>query len=593
MKKKKVSPVVTMGVVTVLIATLLSGCGSSGNESGNSSAAGNNAAKGDNSADSAKKDDGAAKAPVTVNFYVNNTFTADQKDAVTKALEEKTGVKLNIIQGNPDKLKVMLAAGEVYDLNLVESSNIDTVLKGNLAMPLDDLLSKHGQNIVKYAGKGLALYKKYKSNGQDKQFMLPIRTGDPNAVKAPNFQSEPTGLYLRTDYYKDLGYPAINNYDDLIGVLTNMQKAHPKTDDGKKVYGVSGWQDWGLWNFGIQFGFPAGMANIDNLHEQTAENTISNTYTDPNSIFWDAAKFYYKANKAGILDPDFFINKYDNYTAKYKAGQLLTVAPSWSIGEAYAAISAKGSKTASYAAVPMPDVWKYNTASLTTSYTSGGGFALFVGKNSKVADKVIDLLNYTFSPEGSRLIFSGVQGTSWDSVDGKPQPKQEFIDKKKSDDKFGDDTGIGLYEKLAGLDPAAIDPDDNGTYDLFNYSPSVYPARNNEGDKEFNAHFGIEYPGQLFTKYEQEGKLQPVNRIDDIRGSMPSAPNDIKAIDAAMETYMGKYIAKAVLAKNDADYEAKKKEIIDELLKMGGDKSNQWWTDTFNQTKTEVEAIIK
>lgn len=47
------------------------------------------------------------------------------------------------------------------------------------------------------------------------------------------------------------------------------------------------------------------------------------------SVFWDSLEFWYKARKAGIVDPDSFTQKNDAFTAKSKNGQLLTVYGNW------------------------------------------------------------------------------------------------------------------------------------------------------------------------------------------------------------------------------------------------------------------------
>ena len=49
---------------------------------------------------------------------------------------------------------------------------------------------------------------------------------------------------LRWDLYKELGYPSINNMDDLFDVFVEMKKIQPKDENGNESYAISMWPDW-------------------------------------------------------------------------------------------------------------------------------------------------------------------------------------------------------------------------------------------------------------------------------------------------------------------------------------------------------------
>jgi putative aldouronate transport system substrate-binding protein len=534
-------------------------------------------------------------SPVTLTWGSNFATQLTADNLMLKELQKRTGITLDVVDMPGDKQKAMYAAGETLDLNTIDSGNMKTVLDGALALPLDALLKSNGKDMVKYHAKALGLFKTFMSNGGNVTFFTPSMAGDPTQKGVPSFMPGPTYLYLRWDWYKEIGAPPLATLDDLLAALVAIQKAHPTTKDGLKVYGLSGWPEWGpTFNFSIQFGFPAGMSNIDATHELTSDNTISCTLTDPKSVMWQAAEFYYKANRAGVLDPDFFINKYADYVAKYKAGQLLTVAASWQVEEAKASVTAVD-KAATYVGVPLPKSWPYNTAVSTTTWTTAGGAGVynFIGKSCKNPERAMDFLNALATPDAARLLWSGVKGTHWDVVNGTPAVIASVRDQRKNDKDFNAKTGIGWIFYFLGAFAGQYVTPDGGAADLFNYDPSQYALQNNEGDKAYSAANKVAFPGQVFSTLASAGTLKPVGRIAELAALLPSPPSDIQQIDVACVDYFRDNIASVVLAKDDAAFAAARQGIISGVKKLGADTSDSWWQSTFATVKANVLAAMK
>ena len=56
---------------------------------------------------------------------------------------------------------------------------------------------------------------------------------------------EPTfGPYIRWDYYKELGYPKMENLDDFLDVLEGMQKLAREKEGSEDIYAISLFKDW-------------------------------------------------------------------------------------------------------------------------------------------------------------------------------------------------------------------------------------------------------------------------------------------------------------------------------------------------------------
>lgn len=99
-----------------------------------------------------------------------------------------------------------------------------------------------------------------------------------------------------------------------------MQDAHPTTSDGKKVYALSAWTDWGLWPYTIAYPFSHGYNNIDNNQlSNEVTNEIEDMFIKEDGIFWQGLAFFNKAYRMGIMDPEAFTMKAAQYNEKVKS----------------------------------------------------------------------------------------------------------------------------------------------------------------------------------------------------------------------------------------------------------------------------------
>src|SRR5690606_3707879 len=100
--------------------------------------------------------------------------------------------------------------------------------------------------------------------------------------------------------------------------VESIVKNHPKTEDGKPVYGVSMWQDWGLWPYTITplvFTKLTG-ATSDLTAAPVGGHEFISILTDESSNFWTAMDFFNEAHRRGLLDPDALTMKNNDYMAK-------------------------------------------------------------------------------------------------------------------------------------------------------------------------------------------------------------------------------------------------------------------------------------
>ncbi|CAK4869277.1 unnamed protein product [Aphanomyces euteiches] len=480
-------------------------------------------------------------------------------------IRKQTGISIDI-ESAPDKTKfqTMMASGDLPDIIMVQDlNNFKPLIEGNLIIPLDDLLAANGKDIVQNVPQMLKYSKDYQSLGKNETYFL-----FGNVDTSPITMTSQVGPYMRWDYYKELGYPAIKNGDDWLNVVAEMVKKHPTNAEGKKVYGFSPWFDWGTWYFGLVAQIENGLAgtgDVINLYSQTDLSTqnLRDVPIEEMSIL-NGAEFFYKANKMGLLDPDSLTQKYDNALAKFAANRVMSGVVNWPYDPPNAEFLKEGKKDSGYMPIAFQtDSWYIgNPGPLGTI-----GKAFAISKTSKHPDRALQLLNYLYSYDGSRTIMNGIKDVNYKDVNGKPAMTPETIKSMQTDANFAVSSGVGKYINLIGLGTSNINPADNQPVDLTSTS-EAFKAQLTPLYQDYSAHYGVDYPAEAMSKQLKFKYLDASTA-----GLQPTAPDDIVAIKAKVDEYMKNALVKLVLSKDDAAFAAGKKKFIADIKNLGVDKA--------------------
>jgi ABC-type sugar transport system, periplasmic component len=345
----------------------------------------------------------------------SNATAGLENDWMTPYLKDKLGIQLEIIPAAMQKLQALMASGALPDIiGLNGETDINDCIKANLLVPLDehvDKLPNIMQNNV--YEKAIKYYKDNVSNGTGKLFCMPNMVGKNKTIDVTNWDP-----MLRWDIYQKIGAPAINTLEDYLPVLKQMQDAYPQTADGKKVYAFELHTDWDgitqanagtLCNF---YGYNAEYVN------SLVEAPIGNqgemrTVLDDNSLYKRSLKFYYQANKMGLVDPDSLTQKFDAVVDKFKAGRVLFTP--WSfLGDK---TKENNDNPEGFATVPANDmkIFEYPDQDI------GRPWILGIGAATEKLDKALEFLNYYYSFECINMYVNGPKGVIWD-MDSKGVP---------------------------------------------------------------------------------------------------------------------------------------------------------------------------
>ena len=304
--KKRMKRLSAIFLSTAMAVSMLAGCG------------GKDESKKDTGKNTEKQEEGkesSADGEVEITFWDKDALeTGPQNTTIADAIAEKTGVRLNVINGDAQKFKVLLAGG---DLPGIVNSNYgdlgvdaQALLQSGQLIALDDLIEEHAPNIKEKFADAIEYSKEFLSN-DGKLYYLPVQINKATDTKVVDRSGANLALYTRYDLYKEIGSPEIKSTDHYLEALKAMQDAEPETENGNKTYAISGWSDWGLWMWTIPYQAMSGVTNwsYGMCYDMVNKEPLATYYSEP---FWNCMEFYNKAYNMGILDPEIFTQKYDN-----------------------------------------------------------------------------------------------------------------------------------------------------------------------------------------------------------------------------------------------------------------------------------------
>lgn len=527
------------------------------------------------------------KSPVTLTMCTtkgNGVDNGPWTSAVGKEITRQTGVTLDMVVVDKDKLKVLASGGDLPDLvYLTELKMADTksmITSGQL-LAVDDLLNKYGQNLLK--NEPVALKWSKEILGEGKTYIIPsaVKKADKENPQGNAF----VGFFSRYDIYKAIGSPKMNGEDDYLNVLKKMQDyAQGKMPAGKKVYALSAWTDWSLWPYYILYPFSFGYTNLnENMlgNEETEE--LESQFMTEDGIFWKAVKFYNKAYRMGIFDPEGLTQKYEQYTNKIKSGLVLTSA----FGQDVPQCGDKAITTLLPGAFPiLPDIYNYD---LAVGYNVTDSRAISV--NCKHPERAMQLMNFFDSEEGARLIINGVKGTDWDVKDGKPQIIGERLKKIQSgsSSEYDMKNGIGV---LTYFYSGAVTPAD-GAPTVLSGSKDFMVQNATKAQKAFAQDFNknFSFPGQVYDAWVKDGTAKTITTVPISLQIMGSCSDSTEQIESNAEQYVSANISKIIMAKDDAAFDSAKASAISALKAMGMDKANEEVMKNYETAKKQAESF--
>lgn len=490
MKRK----VVSLMLVSAMVAGMLAGCGSdSGSSKGGSSTETGSAAEASSSGETA--DD---KSPITFEYFNADGKNGNWDNPVAKAITEATGVTLDVSypvasQGDAkEDVALMIANDEYPDMIYAKGSATDLYQAGAL-IDMTDLIEKYGPNIKKMYG---AEMEKLKWSQDDPGIYQLSYAGVNQKTLTTGGSCQIQWTALKENDYK---YP--KTLDEYEKMIKSYLAAHPKTEDGLDMIGIT--MSASDWHWMITLGNPAGL--IADASPDNGQWIIDDEYNVHYKHVTDEEKEYFKwlcrMYNEGILDPNFATQTDDDYIAKVASGRVVAITDAeWHYSQCEATLVADGKVDQTYVGLPVTlREDQVEKALLYQGTTVGWGIG--ITKSCEDPVRAIKFLDYLCSDEGQILYHWGIEGENYFLDDnGQPYRTDEEVAKAQSDPDYAKNTGIDNYTGFPIYGTGSYSEDG------FPYTPTTKEsviANYNTAEKEGCEAMGFEMLTDMFAQPEE------------------------------------------------------------------------------------------
>lgn len=544
-----------------------------------------------NSSSSTSSDSSSKKDLLKLDvFSMTANYAGMQSGWFAKVIKDKFNIELNIIapnlQGGDSKYATAMAAGNLGDIVIfgADDDKYKNAIKAGVLLDWtkDNLLEKTGKSISSYP-KAIEKAKTNFGNGKSVYGLGHSVSNEP-ATSPSEGNTMTYGPDLRWDVYNKIGKPEIKTMEDYLPVLQKMQKAEPKSDSGKPTYGFSMWPDWdgNLMMNAKQFACMQGYDELGFLLVNANEDKYQD-FLQTDGYYLRTLKMYYNANKMGLVDPDSISQKFDNVSTKMIDGQILFTWFPW-MSTSYNT-KARVDAGKGFAFVPFSEekVYSYGFANY------GGNRIISIGSKTKQPTRVMELVDWLYSPEGVMVSNYGPKGLAWDVKDGKPT-LTDFGKKAlpTNDVQVPTNYGGGSWKdgvnamNYVTVNTSSIDPDFKEPYDYQQWKTTI--ADSSKLDKDWQT----QMKASTAKEYLVKNKMIAVSPVTIFTAASPDTTvqqkmNQIKTI-IVQDSW------KMVFAKNDAEYNSLLKDMTTKAKGLGYDDVVKFWITqaeaTFSARKT-------
>lgn len=542
-----------MSLLIIAIMLVITACGNNANED-----QANNKPESTPNEDVNQPAEEESLEPMTLTYYSEdiNPQWANMEDEVGKYITEQTGITIKpeyAVGDAVQKTNLIAASGEYHDLMAPKGTH-GVLIEAGAMLDLTDLIEEHAPNIKKVLG--------------DQINRLRYSSEDPSIYFIPNLDTigqvnfDAGGPFnLQHAVVKELGYPKIRTLQEYENAIQSYVDKNP-TIDGQKTIGLSLLaDDWRILISTTNPAFFATGASDDGeyfINGETYEAMYHYRRPEEREYF----RWLNHMNDIGLLDPESFVQKYDQYIAKLASGRVVaTIDQEWEIGEAENALKAEGKHDRAYGHYPVTLDETFKAANFQQNGFNGG-WGVGITVDAKDPVRAIKFLDYLASEEGQVLINWGIEGTHYNIEGSKRVIPADVLDMKNNDNNaFRHKTGIGNYNLSLRYGDGVKDATGNfyttknPEQILENYSPI---------EKEVLKGYGIAYWKDLFPK-EDEFPIKAWGAAWNI--PVPNdSPNTV--FNKKMEDITRKRIPESILAK-PADFDKVFDKMLEELDKAG------------------------
>lgn len=378
---------------------------------------------------------------ITLDWYVNYSWFATPwgENAVSKKITEETGVDINFITpiGNEtEKLNALIASETLPDLITLGywEPQIEEMIQNGMVYALNELADMYDAYFWKVADEDVVhWYTKEDGN----IYGYPCSSVTPKQMEEQdNITSNQTFL-VRKDIYEAIGSPDMTTPEGFSSAVEKAAEMFPEVN-GEPLIPVGAH----VFNNEGNVSFDKYLMNFLAVPYEK-DGKIYDRYTDDDYITW--LKMFRKLGEKGLLANDIFVDTRTQMEEKLSQGRYFCMIYQYSDILAQQKTLYEADPESIYMAIEGPRNAQGDEPTLPTSNINGWTLTL-ISKNCKAPERAIAFMDYMISEHGQMRVYLGVEGVTYDMVDGKPVIKQKVKELL--------DTDRDTYDMLYGADDA-------------------------------------------------------------------------------------------------------------------------------------------
>lgn len=456
-----------------------------------------------------------AEEPVTLDWYVNFSWftTPWGGNIVSDTITQETGVNINFITpaGNEnEKLNSLIASDTLPDVITLAwtEPQVGEMIENDMVYALDELADTYDPYWYQAADPVTVDWFTQKDGHI---YSYPNSSYSPEDLKEhDNIASNQTFL-VRKDIYEAIGSPDMTTPEGFQAAVAKAVEMYP-TVDGKPLIPV------GL----TEFTAVGNVALDDYLLNFLAipyekDGKYYDRDVDEELVRW--LKTFRKLGEEGYLAEDIFIDKRAQMEEKIVEGRYFCMLfQRTDLATQEKILYAENPKEV-YIAVDGPKNSSGDDYKLPGTGINGWTVTL-ISKNCEHPDRALELCSYMMSRYGQHMLWLGVEGETWDYVNGVETMHDDVkelltMDRIKFDAVYGADAAYWmLMDNVMALDWYTVLPEPLGQMEMWTYpyvvNTSAYettlPVGSDEAkiQKRIDAEWGRLLPQLLLTESEEE-----------------------------------------------------------------------------------------
>lgn len=388
-----------------------------------------------------------AKDEITLDWYVNYSWFATPwgDNLVSKTITDETGVDVNFITpiGNEtEKLNALIASDSLPDIITLGywEPQVSELISGDMVYALNELAEEYDTDFFEVCDEDAV---NWYTQEDGNLYCYPNSSVTPSDLKEKENEIGSNETFLvRKDIYEAIGSPDMTTMEGFEAAVKKAVELYPEVD-GEPLIPI-----------GAQVFDNEGCVSFDKYLMNflavpwEKDGQFYDRYTDPEYIEW--LKFFRHLGEEGYLSNDIFVDTRTQMEEKLASGRYFCMIYQYTDMLSQQKTLSQEHPERIYMAVDGPKNSNGDDYTLPSSAVNGWTVTM-ISKNCKNPERALALMEYMMSEHGQKIIYLGVEGETYDMVDGKPVLKDEVkellnTDRTKYDELYGADDAYWMLQ---------------------------------------------------------------------------------------------------------------------------------------------------